>query len=513
MYKNMLDNTEIPEVTEVEQAPIEPIVEEMVEEIAEAPIEEVAEEATEEPAEEVADEVAEETTKEVTNEVTDEAILFDGTEDDAVFTEKKEQVLAKYELPDEITSLIETLQAKAQSVEAPEIFTQIADYGDVDEVTAVLDEHNTLYSRREENGQYRPNTDVFAQKVAEKDEVLADHLYFDLASLPSSKYQGINKFEEGIADALAVDGDTVNMVLSRYHGMMRAMKEGASLPLADVPDFIPPELYGAYKTLAKETREEMSMWDDAELYAPERANKLNELRNIQKGINADIAEQQRTVQVQQERQQRLTNEAVTTQTTFFNEMRKTMADKLKGVQFSSDPKLNTLLSNQQVTTLTQAFLDDSDGEFARQTLAEAGINFDYNKAQKLVNDVYQSAQALTIAKHAVDAKGKPLNPVDLNKAQSSFKTVTQEWLKFADDILKQEKDLATTGTAKALEAEVAKIKVQPKARPVAKSIATAATNGNGDRPPSNILYGSPEWDKWWVKKTLDAESRKASQYV
>ena len=503
----MLDNTE----TVVEETVVEvPEVVEEVVETEEIPVEEVVEETTEE----VVAESTEETTEEASEEAPVEAapILFDGTEDDAGFAEKKEQIFAKYDLSEapELQSLIETLEAKAQAVEAPEIFSQIADYGDVEAVTAVLDEHNTLYSRREENGSYRPNTDKFVETLVAKDKDTADYLYFDLASQPSAKYPGITKFEEGIAEALALDGETVNTVLHRYQTTMKLMKEGAA-PTMDVPSFIPSDLYKAYNTLSKETRETMQYWDTAD-DATDIANKLGELRNIQKGIDAEAREQQYVAQAQQERQQRLVQEVETTQSTFFNEIRNTMAEKLKGVQFSTDPKLNSLLSRQQVTTLTQAFLNDGDGEFARQALAEAGINFDYAKAQKLVESVHQASQNLAVAKHSVDAQGKPLNPVELSKAQSAFKSVTENWLKFADDILKQEKEIATTGTAKALEQEVAKIKVAPKARPVAKSVATAATNGEL-RPPQNVLYGTPEWDGWWAKQHMANEAKKASAYA
>jgi len=503
-----MDNTPeiVEEVVVVEEAPVEPIVEEVAEEVVEV---------AEEPTEEVADEPAEEVVEEVKEEVKEEVpvVTFDGTEDETAFAEKQEQILAKYDLAEapELKAYIEALQSKVSAVEAPEIFTQIADYGDVEAVTAVLDEHNTLYSRREEEGSYRPNTDKFAQTLAEKDETTADYLRFDLNMLPSTKYPGINKFEEGIAEALAVEGETVAQVLSRYHHTMKQLKLGVSVT-TDIPNFIPAELYGAYNTLSKETREEMQFWDD-EAYTVERTNKLNELRNIQEGIDARIEKQQRVVAEQQAKQQALVDDAFTTEHTFYTEMRKTMAEKLANVQFSSDPKLNKLLSAQQVTTLTQAFADGTDGEFARQALAEAGIQFDYTKAQQLLESVTKASQALAIEKHAVDSKGTPLNPVALNKAQSAFKTVTQEWLKFADNILQQEKTIATTGTAKALEAEVAKIKVAPKARPVAKAIGTAATNGNMDRPPANVLYGSKDWDAWWAKKTLQQEAQKASAYA
>lgn len=507
----MLDNTETPEVVEVVA---EPIVEEVVE-TEEAPAEEVVEEVAEEATEEVVEEAteeADESAEEVKEEVAEVPVVtFDPADDDAVFAEKAEQVLTKYDLAEapELKAYIEALQTRVQAVETPEIFTQIADYGDVDAVTAVLDEHNTLYSRREEEGNYRPNTDEFAKHLAEKDEMTADYLRFDLNMLPSTKYPGINKFEEGIAEALAVDGETVAQVLSRYHNTMKQMKLGATAALTDVPAFIPAELYGAYNTLSKETREEMQFWDSDE-YATERTNKLGELRNIQEGIDARIEKQQRLVEAQQAKQQALVNDANSTESTFYTEMTKAMADKLASVQFSSDPKLNKLLSAQQVTTLTQAF--SPDGEFARQSLAEAGIQFDYAKAQKLLEDVSKASQALAIEKHAVDAQGKVLNPVALNKAQSAFKAVTTDWLKFADDILKQEKEIATSGSAKALEAEVAKIKVAPKARPVAKAIGTAATNKN-DGPPANIPYGSLDWDKWWAKQTLQEEARKASSYA
>lgn len=508
MYKNMLDNTETSEVV------VEPIVEEVAEvvETEEAPAEEVVEEVVEEATEEATEEAAEEATEEVKEEAAEVPVVtFDPADDETVFAEKAEQVLTKYDLDEapELKAYIEALQTRVQAVETPEIFTQIADYGDVEAVTAVLDEHNTLYSRREEEGNYRPNTDEFAKHLAEKDEMTADYLRFDLNMLPSTKYPGINKFEEGIAEALAVDGETVAQVLSRYHNTMKQMKLGATAALTDVPNFIPAELYGAYNTLSKETREEMQFWDD-DAYVTERTNKLGELRNIQEGIDARIEKQQRVVEAQQAKQQALVNDANSTETTFYAEMTKAMADKLANVQFSSDPKLNKLLSAQQVTTLTQAF--SPDGEFARQALAEAGIQFDYAKAQKLLEDVSKASQALAIEKHAVDAQGKVLNPVALSKAQSAFKTVTTDWLKFADDILKQEKEITTSGSAKALEAEVAKVKVAPKARPVAKAIGTAATNKN-DGPPANVQYGSLDWDRWWAKQTMQEEARKASNYA
>lgn len=503
----MLDNTETTEVVDVPVETTEVVAEEVV-----APVEETTEEVTEEPTEEVAEEKTEEVVDEVVETTEPEPITFDATDDEAVFTEKAEKVLAKFDLDEapELKAYIETLQSKISAIETPEIFTQIADYGDVEAVTAVLDEHNTLYSRREEDGQYRPNTDKFAESLVAKDKETADFLYFDLASQPSAKYPGINKFEEGIAEALALEGESVATVLNRYHTTMKLMREGASIPTTDIPSFIPAELYGAYNTLAKDTREIMQYWDD-DVDGADIANKLNELRNIQKGIDADVAEQQRTIQAQQARQQKIVSEIESTNEAFYGEMQKTMAEKLANVQFSSDPKLNKLLSSQQVTTLTQAF--QPDGEFARQALKEAGINFDYGKAQQLVNDVHQASQNLIMEKNAVDRNGKPLNPVQLNKAHSTFKTVTENWLKFADDILKQEKEIAATGSAKALEAEVAKVKVQPKARPTTKGIATAATNGNGDRPPASIAYGTPAWDKWWANKTLEVESQKASTYV
>jgi hypothetical protein len=511
LYKNMLDNIETP-IVEV----VEPIVEEVVEvvETEEAPAEEIVTETTEEAAEEVPaeEEIVEETTEEV-KEVEVPVVIFDATDDDTVFAEKAEQVLAKYDLSDapELKAYIDALQMKAQAVETPEIFTQIADYGDVEAVKEVLDEHHTLYSRREEEGSYRPNTDEFAKRIAAKDELTADYLRFDLNMLPSTKYPGINKFEEGIAEALAVEGETVAQVLSRYHNTMKQMKLGATAALTDVPAFIPAELYGAYNTLSKETREEMQYWDD-DAYVAERTNKLGELRNIQEGIDARIEKQQRLVEAQQAKQQALVNDAINTETTFYTEMRKTMAEKLSAVQFSPDPKLNSLLKAQQVTTLTQAFSDGPDGEFARQALADAGVTFDYAKAQKLLEDVSKASQALAVEKHAVDAQGKPLNPVSLSKAQSAFKTVTGDWLKFADDILTQEKNVAVAGTAKAIETEVEKRKVLPKARPVAKAIGTAATNKN--EPPAHLPYGSRELDEWYAKQTIrEIEAQKASAYA
>jgi len=200
LFQNMLDATETveAEVVETVETPAEAVVE--TPEIVEG--EEVkADDAAEEVAKATeGDETADDLPAEGEDE-TPALIVFDPADDDTVFTEKAEQVLAKFDLSEspELQSYIETLKAKAAAVETPEIFTQIADYGDVEAVTAVLDEHNLVYSRREENGQYRPNTDKFVAAVVAKGGEIADHLYFDLASQPSQKYQGINKFEEGIA--------------------------------------------------------------------------------------------------------------------------------------------------------------------------------------------------------------------------------------------------------------------------------------------------------------------------
>lgn len=488
------------------EQPTEETVVETVEETVEETTE-VAETSEEATTEETTEKTTEET--EETPEVEEQPVVFEAADDETVFAEKAEKVLAKFDLEEapELKSYIQALEARAKAVETPEIFTQIADYGDVDAIKSVLDEHNSIYSRREEDGGYRPNTDKFAQSLATKDQATADFLYYDLASLPSTKYQGVNKFEEGIVEALSVEGDTVGSALARYHSFIRSMKDGA-MPTSDIPTFIPVELHSAYRALPKETRVDIESWADLEDFETERANKLIELRSIQKGIDADLAEQKREAENAVARQQRFFEETQQTQQTFVSEMRNEMAAKLEAVQFSPDPKLNKLLAAQQITTLTQAFSDDADGEFARAALAEAGINFDKVKAQSLLVALNEKSAALTVAKNAVDKEGKHLNPVGLKQAQSAFAEVTKEWLKFADDIVRQEKEVALAGTAKAVEAVVEKRKVAPKVRPVSKGIGTSAEKRES-LPP----YGTPAWDAYWARKTLEEQAARAGAYA
>jgi hypothetical protein len=469
--------------------------------------EEVKESATEEAKEEAVEEPKEETQE--------EAVEIDTAAELPVVLEKVNEILEKYDLPADVQTAIDALRAKAEvTPPEPEIVAQLADYGDVDTVKETLDTANLLSSVTIlDDGSIRPNTDKFVQKIVEADPNTASWLYYDIASSPSTTYQGLTKFEEGIANALAVEGDTIGSVLARYHMMMANARNSATIPESDVPEFIPPELHPAFRSLPKETREEIQAMvpvdPDEDYFVSDRNRKLLELAAIQKGIDADLRDAQTAIKTKQEEQSQLNNEIVQTQVKFFDQMREVFTENLvKEVVFSTDPRLQVLLARQQVTTLTQAFSPDSDGDYARAALKDAGITFNQDLAQSLAKEVQDASVKLTMARRQVDSEGRQLNQVELNRAVRSFEDVTRKFQDFAADILAQEQKLTSTGKQEEIKTEVAKIKLQPKARPALKSSASTVKEEK-QRP----AYRTDEWYDDYAAGILAEQERKAAAYT
>ena len=532
----MAEETQIAETPVVEEVAVEAPVEETpidsslieagqmpsekavpTEEVEEAPAEEALTEevATEEVStEEVAPDEA------ATEEIA-EPFVIDTEAELPVVLEKVNEVLDKYELPEDVQVAINALRAKAEFVpvaEVPEIVTELADYGDVDTVKVALDTANLLSSVTvNQDGSVRPNTDKFVQRVIESDPDTAAWLFHDIASTPSTDYQGLTKFEEAICNSLSVEGDTVGTVMARYQAMIARSRDEAFVPESDVPEYIPASLYKAFRSLPKESREELAVLvptdPDEDYFAADRARKIIELQQIQKGIDAEEREAKVAQEAKQSQQLAYNNEIATTQEKFYNEMRNVFTENiLKDVQFSPDPKMQALLAHQQVTTLTQAFDDGSAGEYARKALSEAGINFDYGKAQGLIKAVEDASVALTFAKRQT-VDGKQVNQVEFNKATRQFEQATRAWQEFAVDIIQQEQKLTATGTQEAIKEVVAKQKIQPKARPVATQ-AKAQTIKEEKKMPA---YKSDEWYDAYAESRMreiqEAEARKAAAYA
>lgn len=440
-----------------------------------------------------------------------EPITFDPTAED--FEARATETLEKYDLVNdapELHALITALQAKT----APEtnILTEYADYAGVDDatpevvkerLTAILERETLLTTQREEEpGKYRPNTDKYVETLPEDK---ADWLYYDLAKSGSQKYPGRTKFEEGMIDALAIEGDTVPVVLERYKNFVTAMKTNAIV--TDVPDFIPQNLIPAFKSLSKEEREEIANYDPAldregSDDAGARVRKLETLAKVQKGIDSDIAIEQRKIQDAQAREVAFSREVETITNTFTSEFREQFTQNLiKEVKFSDDPKRQSFEAKKQVMALELAFAQDATGEYARAALKDAGISFDQHKAYELLKSVEKAAIDLTKAKNEVDKDGRPLNPVNLNKAKTQFANVGREWQAFAKTILDQQTKVTTEGKAADIKNEVAKIKVAPKARAATGKAASPQTKSNGG-PPPNIKPMSPEWYEYYANQEI-----------
>lgn len=515
------------ETDEIVETPTEPVVE--TPEVAEDVV--VEETPTPSPEGEVVETPeGEETTEPETPEVApdaDDHIKFDATEDLSEILTKGTELVEKYELPVEIASYIDVLKAKA---EAPsDSFTEYAEYGEPESIKMLLDRQSLLDSVRvADTGETRPDTDKF---VATLDSTKADWLHHDLSMSPSDKYPGILRWEETIADALAIEGDTVGSVMARYRDTIEAIKSGADIK-GSAPSFIPVSLQKAYWSIPKEERDEIDTYhpdndrievsEDGKVFTnldkPIRDRKLALLAQIQKGIEGDEFQSRQEIQTKESRQQTFNVGVQTLQNNFYDAIRSSFTEELaKTVTFSTDPKMQSLLTAQNVALLTTAFSPDSDGEFARKALIDAGIPFDGNKAAQLMKDVETASVALEQAKMITDASGNPINQVELAKAKAKFERAGKDWQLFSKTIRDQMATLTSTGTTaavdKAADAKIEKKKLEIKARPSTKGTSQPVSQQKSVEPPSSVAYGTPAWDKWWAQQTInEREARKAQAY-
>ncbi len=279
-----------------------------------------------------------------------------------------------------------------------------------------------------------------------------------------------------------------------------------TMSVSSVPAFIPDAIKEAYWKSSKDIREELSLLDPAQdqfgdngdnLSAPIRESRLSDLALMQKGIDADRLETQRTKESISQREVAFAADVQTAQDNFFSTFRDTFTKNLMTeVEFSTDPKMQNLLASQQVALLGNALDDGSAGVFARKHLADAGINFDHTKATQLLKAVETAAVAVTTHKRMVGPDGQPLNKVELNKANSMFERAGREFQAFAADIIKQEAALVSKGTSEAVKKEAEKIKVAEKARPSTNGTPTAAKVApRNPHPYGSIKYYEHQADE------------------
>ena len=490
----------------------------------EAPIE-----GTPEVTEPVVEESPQETPKEETPK---EEVAEPAKEEVAppVFTvetpiEDLDKVLDGYELPADVAAVVANLKERVAAVPVNSL-EQYADYAPPgaspeviqEAVRTLLDRQVLLTSVKEEGeGQMRPRTDEYVQTLSQQEK---EWLHFDLAKAPSQKYQGLNLFAEGIADLFGKPGDTVGTVLDRYHQAIEAVQSGV-MPQADIPEFIHPSLKDAYWSLSKEGREELSYLDPAtdrfeyddngrptNLDESARNSKLNDLVRIQKGIDAERREAQMLQEAHAVKQQAFSTEVMDTQLKFYDALGESVvADLVKSVQFSTDPKIQNILAHQNYAMLAQAAQDDNEGARTRQVLADAGITIDYPKIQQLMKDIEYASVAIAQAKQLRSADGNVMNPVEPNKAQSQFKKATAAWQSEIKRVIDLEAKLISTGTTEAVQKAAEKIKIAPKAR--AQTVGSPTQAKKVDTAPA---YKSPEWYDKYVNPELERESTRAAAY-
>ncbi len=490
------------EIPEVEVPPVE-----AVEDVVDAPAEVVTEEvldaevieevAAEIPAEDVAEDATEAEEVKTEEAVEAEPIVFDATAEDLL--EQITPVLDKYEFPAEAAAAIEALRAKAEAVPASPI-AEYADYGDEDAIKTLLERQSYFDTSREENGSYRPNTDKFVETL--KSDDTRKWLFLDLGKQASETYPGVTLFQEFLINNFAQDGETPTQALERYDKLVDHLQRG-DFPTETRPAFIPDRLAEAFSKLGKDSREEIASlteYDDEII-----KDKVAQLELIQKGLDSERREAQTVAQQRQQAQQSFQKEVFETHETFLNTFRDIQAKELMAnVQFSTDPKMQALLAGQQIALLEAAFAPDAQGEFARKMLADAGIQFDGNKAQALLKDIEKATVELTKAK-----REQAINPIEFRKAKTVFEKTTKQWQDFAKDIITQEARLVSTGKAEEVKTEAAKIKITPKARAVATGSPSPATKNT----PILAPMGSEKRYDQLAEMIQAEEAQKARAYA
>ncbi len=466
-------------------------------------------------------------------EAATEPIVFDHTAED--FDAKITETLEKYDLADapELKAVIDALNAKiAAAPTTTAVIPELADYGAPEDIKVALVRESHLSSVRKVggNGDLRPNTDIYVAELAKvRTPTQIDWLHHDLSALPSAKYRGLNKMQENIADAVAVEGDTVGTVLERYEKAI-AYARSEFVPNEDVPAYIVESgLTKAYRKLSADSRAEYDAYSpdldrpvdglDANGDAIQtdeygntitfndaaiRARKLNELAKMAKGFEYDESEQQKLIDDKKSSDAAFASKVQATQKNFYDGMKQVFAqDVLKNVVFSTNPAAQKLAAFQNVALLTQAFNDPT----VQQALKEAGVNFDPVKAEALVDAVETASVELVVAQEMVDADGNQLNEPELKRATRAFETITREWKEFADDIIKQQAKVVSNSKEADIKDAVEKIKIAPKARIVAKGVGSPSSKKEV-LPP----VGTMEWDKYWAKKIMDENAAKARPY-
>lgn len=520
---------EIPEVQMVDapiEAPVETVVDDSPDAVLDAEVVEDApvEDAPAEEAEEGADKEEEPADdKAAKTDDTPEPVTFDHTAED--FTAKADEVLEKYEIPDEVAAVITALRAKADTPQ--EAFAPYREYAPEDAspetvvstVKTLLDRQALLESVEEvAPGAFRPKTAEFIAEIA--DPVVKEWMFHDLGQQPSDKYTGLNKFQESIADAFGHEGEPVSAIMDRYAATVAHMQSG-TVPTIDAPHFIPNEVREAYWSLPQSVRDEIALYDPANdnieygengqqinRDAAARDEKIRQLALIQKGLNADKQEAVRSAETRRQNDQSFAQDVAQTQTRFYDTFRETFTKNVaEGVKFSDDPKMQQLLATQNVSLMAQALEDGSPGAFARKSLEEAGIKFDYAKAQSLAKEVEKASVALVTQQRMKGADGQPINKIELQKAKSAFERAGREFQLMAKDVIDQQARLVSTGKAEDVEKAVEKKKIAVKARSVAKGTPSKST-----KQETLPNYGTPEWYAHWAKKEQAEQAQRANAY-
>ncbi len=424
-------------------------------------------------------------------------VTFDAELETSALIEQGKAEVEKYDVPQPLQAYIEALEAR---VDTPSVDPEMAPYQEV--LPQLVHRQNLLDTIEEVDGVMRPRTDLYVQEIT--DEGKRAWLYHDLASSPSEKYPGLVKFQESIADGLHIEGESYQDTIDRYNDTMTAMRTGVTI-VPDVPACVPANLQEAFSRLPKDTREWIANLDlSNEFEAQSAADQVAQLELIQKGLDADKANAVREAQSRDAQQFQRQNRVIETQVKFYDTFRDNFAtDLLKEVTFSTDSNIQAISAAQNVALLEQALQSDASGEFARKSLKAAGIKFDHQTALQLQKDVEKAAISLANAE-SVQGMG---DKVALNRATEEFKIVGKKWHAFAKDIIGQQARLVSTGKAEEVKDAVAKQKIEVKARQVPKGTPTAAVK-------KEVLpaYGSPEWDKYWARKTMEEQAQKAARY-
>jgi len=351
---------------------------------------------TEEPEEEPADEDAPAEETEETAEGEEEApaeeegeVAFSDDDSWTDFVEKADKYLGQVEITPEAKTIIDRLRSEADSKR--DLDREFTDFGGVDEVKKHLDQTNNLFRVRVDPALQaaRPNTDEFVKNVAEQSPEIIDWLFWDLAQMPSRKYDGLSKSQEMFVDT----GVPLDKLDAFQQFIEHEEQFQASVRL---PESVPQHLREAYLALNDDQKKPYEYEPSSD---QEERQRIQILETIQDGINARKEKQNSLQQERQAASMAFQQEASGAAETAVKNMLEGLTKNLRDtVKFYPNARANALAIQKTVVMVENALREDFMGDLTRATFKEAGFKADFGAARQALDSFHEANRDYHFAK-------------------------------------------------------------------------------------------------------------------